>query len=43
MHLRTRAGDDGRVEGDFHATGYLPSFLPELLVHGLIKKGEAYL
>jgi pilus assembly protein CpaF len=41
--VRARTGEDGRVGGDFHATGYLPSFLPELLVHGLIKKGEAYL
>jgi pilus assembly protein CpaF len=39
-----RGGAEGaRVMGSFHATGYLPSFLPELLVQGLIKPGEAYL
>ena len=31
------------VTGSFEATGYLPSFLPELLAKGLIKPGEAYL
>jgi pilus assembly protein CpaF len=33
----------GVVEGEFLATGYLPSFLGELIVRGLIPKGEAYL
>jgi pilus assembly protein CpaF len=33
----------GAVEGEFLATGYLPSFLGELIVRGLIPKGEAYL
>jgi pilus assembly protein CpaF len=41
----TRAGsvEGARVQGWFQATGYLPSFLPELLIQGLIKPGEAYL
>jgi pilus assembly protein CpaF len=40
-----RSGTDelGTVQGSFQSTGYLPSFLPELLVRGLIKPGEAYL
>jgi pilus assembly protein CpaF len=33
----------GSVEGEFLATGYLPSFLGELIVRGLVPKGEAYL
>jgi pilus assembly protein CpaF len=42
-YVRTGVSADARVEGAFHATGYLPSYLPELLVQGLIKPGEAYL
>jgi pilus assembly protein CpaF len=41
--VRSGGAEGARVEGAFHATGYLPSFLPELLVQGLIKPGEAYL
>ncbi|MET0389017.1 MAG: ATPase, T2SS/T4P/T4SS family [Polyangiales bacterium] len=41
--VRTGTGPGGKVEGDFEATGYLPSFLPELLVLGLIKEGEPFL
>ncbi|MET0342860.1 MAG: ATPase, T2SS/T4P/T4SS family [Polyangiales bacterium] len=41
--VRSGTGADGRVEGAFEPTGYLPSFLPELLVRGLIKPGEAFL
>jgi pilus assembly protein CpaF len=41
--VRTGNAEGARVQGSFHATGYLPSFLPELLVQGLIKPGEAYL
>jgi pilus assembly protein CpaF len=40
---RRGTGADGAVEGEFLATGYLPSFLGELIVRGLIQKGEAYL
>jgi pilus assembly protein CpaF len=41
--VRTGTGADGKVIGAFHATGYLPSYLPELLVKGLIERGESYL
>jgi len=34
---------DGCVQGQFEPTGYLPSFLPELVRLGLVKKGEALL
>jgi pilus assembly protein CpaF len=40
---RRGTGANGVVEGEFLATGYLPSFLGELIVRGLIQKGEAYL
>jgi pilus assembly protein CpaF len=43
QYVRTGGAEGARVQGAFHATGYLPSFLPELLVQGLIKPGEAYL
>jgi pilus assembly protein CpaF len=38
---KNMAGD--RVVGDFRSTGYLPSFLDQFIVLGLIKPGEAYL
>jgi len=37
---RSGIGDAGRVLGDFEATGYLPSYLNELLVRGLVEEGE---
>ncbi len=40
---RTGTGPDGRVAGDFRPTGFLPSFLPEFSVLGLVKSGEPYL
>jgi pilus assembly protein CpaF len=40
---RTGTGPDGKVQGIFRATGYLPSFIGELMVRGLIPRGEAYL
>ncbi|WP_394836803.1 Flp pilus assembly complex ATPase component TadA [Pendulispora rubella] len=40
---RTGVEEDGTVVGDFQATGYLPSFIDEMLVRGLIKKGGPYL
>jgi pilus assembly protein CpaF len=43
QYVRTGGAEGARVQGAFHATGYLPSFLPELIVQGLIKPGEAYL
>ena len=41
--VRTGTGSKGEVEGEFRATGYLPSFLQTFIVMGLVKKGEAYL
>jgi pilus assembly protein CpaF len=40
---REGTGPHGEVLGTFLATGYLPSFLDELIVRGLIKPGERYL
>ena len=42
-YVRTGTGDDGKVEGEFRATGYLPSYLNDFIVMGLVKRGERYL
>ena len=42
-YIRTGTGPNGKVEGEFRATGYLPSFLSTFIVMGLVKRGEAYL
>jgi pilus assembly protein CpaF len=41
--VRTGTGAKGKVEGEYRATGYLPSFLPTFIVMGLVRKGEPYL
>ncbi|AKU94075.1 Type II/IV secretion system ATP hydrolase TadA/VirB11/CpaF, TadA subfamily [Labilithrix luteola] len=41
--VRTGTGPNGKIEGAFRATGYLPSFLDTFIVMGLIRSGEAYL
>jgi pilus assembly protein CpaF len=41
--VRTGTGDGGKVLGEFRPTGYLPSFLNDFIVMGLVKRGEAYL
>jgi pilus assembly protein CpaF len=41
--VRTGTGPDGSVRGEFRASGYLPSFLDEFLVKGLVRRGEPYL
>jgi pilus assembly protein CpaF len=41
--VRTGTGAKGKVEGEYRATGYLPSFIPTFIVMGLVKKGEPYL
>jgi pilus assembly protein CpaF len=41
--IRTGTGPKGKVEGEFRATGFLPTFLNQFLVMGLIKPGERYL
>jgi pilus assembly protein CpaF len=40
---RTGTGPDGKVLGEFHATGYLPSFLDEFIAKGLFGEGEVFL
>ena len=42
-YIRTGTGVKGKVEGEFRATGYLPSYLDEFIVRGLVKQGEPYL
>ena len=41
--VRTDTAKDGKVIGQFRPTGYLPSFLQEFIVRGLIKPGEPFL
>ncbi len=41
--IRTGTGPDGEVLGEFQATGYLPSYLDQFIVRGLIKQGEPFL
>jgi pilus assembly protein CpaF len=41
--VRTGTGQGGKVQGEFRATGYLPSFLDTFIVMGLVQKGEPYL
>jgi pilus assembly protein CpaF len=41
--VRTGMDEKGRTLGQFQATGYLPSFLPQFIVMSLVKKGEPYL
>jgi pilus assembly protein CpaF len=40
---RTGTGSDGKVLGEFRATGFLPTFLNQFLVMGLIGPGEPFL
>ena len=40
---RTGTGSDGKVAGDFYATGYLPSFLDEFIAKGLIDGDGVFL
>jgi pilus assembly protein CpaF len=39
----TKAGEEGAVEGEFLASGYLPSFLDQFVSHGLVDDGTAAL
>jgi pilus assembly protein CpaF len=41
--VRSGTGPEGEVLGTFTATGYLPSFLSEFIVRGLIRPGEPFL
>ena len=40
---RTGTGPKGKVIGEFRATGFLPTFLNDFIVMGLVKPGESYL
>jgi pilus assembly protein CpaF len=40
---RTGTGEKGKVVGEFRATGFLPTFLNDFIVMGLVKPGEPYL
>jgi len=40
---QTGLNEAGKVVGQFHATGYLPSFLDEFIMKGMIGEGEPYL
>jgi pilus assembly protein CpaF len=42
-YRRTGLTEDGKVLGEFYATGNLPSFLAEFIRLGLIRRGEAFL
>ena len=41
--VRTGTGAKGKVIGEFRPTGFLPSFLNDFIVMGLVKPGESYL
>ncbi len=41
--VRTGTGPAGAVLGEYRATGYLPTFLNDFIVMGLVHRGEAYL
>lgn len=41
--VRMGTGPKGEVEGDFRATGYLPTFLNEFILKGLVPKQGPYL
>jgi pilus assembly protein CpaF len=43
QYVRTGTGEKGKVLGEFRATGYLPSFINEFVLMGLVKPGEPYL
>ena len=41
--VRTGTGEKNKVLGEFRAMGYLPSYLNDFIIMGLVKRGEAYL
>jgi pilus assembly protein CpaF len=41
--IRTGTGDKGKVIGEYRATGFLPTYLNQFLVMGLVKPGERFL
>ena len=42
-YVRSGTGEQGKVLGDFQATGFLPTFLHDFQVMGLIAPGERFL
>jgi len=40
---RTGTRTDGKVDGEFYASGYMPSFLDEFIAKGLFADGEVFL
>jgi pilus assembly protein CpaF len=38
--VRTGTGKDGKVLGEFQATGYLPTFIDDFITHGLVEHGD---
>jgi pilus assembly protein CpaF len=41
--VKLGTGPKGEVQGEFRASGYLPSFLNDFIVGGLVKPGEPFL
>ncbi len=41
--IRTGTSDKGKVIGEYRATGFLPTYLNQFLVMGLVKPGERFL
>jgi pilus assembly protein CpaF len=41
--IRTGTSKEGKVVGEYRATGFLPTFLNQFLVMGLVKPGEPFL
>lgn len=39
-YYRTGTDSKGKIEGEYRATGYLPSFLDEFITHGLVQDGH---
>jgi pilus assembly protein CpaF len=39
-YRRLRTESDGRVIGEFYASGYIPSYAEELFTHGLLQPGQ---
>jgi len=40
LFVRTGTSKEGKVIGEFQATGYLPTFLDQFITHGLVDKGD---
>ncbi len=39
-YVRTGTSPKGKIEGEFRATGYLPTFLDQFITNGLVEDGE---